>query len=185
MNSETVSKPAELVILVDDEDREIGRMEKMRAHREGKLHRAFSVFIFNGANEMLLQRRAAGKYHSPGLWSNACCSHPRPGESVLQAAHRRLSEEMGFDCDLNPEFSFKYRAELNHGMCEHELDHVLSGEFSGVPILNADEVAAYRYSPILEISAELEANPERFTAWFKICYAQVLARRRESGADAG
>lgn len=163
------------VILVDESDRPVGEMEKMRAHREGRLHRAFSVFIYNDRGEMLLQRRAATKYHSAGLWSNACCSHPRPGETIEQAAHRRLHEEMGFDCDLEPAFRFIYRAELDGDMTEHELDHVLRGRFSGTPTLNRREADGYSYRPVGEIEEELASSPENFSAWFRLCFPRIAS----------
>jgi len=125
----------ELVVLVDENDNEIGVEEKINAHRKGLLHRAFSIFVFNSKNELLLQKRAADKYHSGGLWSNTCCSHPRPGENLKDAAHRRLQEEMGFDCSLREVFSFLYKKSFDNGLTEHELDHVFFGKFDGIPKL--------------------------------------------------
>ncbi len=165
------------VVLVDEHDNELGTMGKMQAHREGRLHRAFSVFVFNDQDEMLLQRRAAGKYHSPGLWSNACCSHPRPGEAVINAAHRRLGEELGFDCELKHAFSFVYRAQLEAGLTEHEYDHVLFGQYSGVPEPDPTEADACTYEPEEVIRRALADNPEKFTAWFRICIDRVLTER--------
>ena len=160
----------EMVILVDPYDRQIGVEEKMKAHREGKLHRAFSVFVFNQKGEMLLQKRAPQKYHSGGLWTNACCSHPRPGEAVEQGAARRLNEEMGFVCELKKAFDFIYKAELNGGLIEHELDHVFIGSYNGEIHPNANEVADYRWLNIQTIKHELENFPEKYTAWFKIAF---------------
>lgn len=170
----------EQVILVDERDHETGVMEKLQAHREGRLHRAFSIFIFNDQQEMLLQRRAAGKYHSGGLWSNACCSHPRPGESVLTAAHRRLEEELGFDCELSPAFSFIYRAQLDDGLIEHEFDHVLFGRHSECPTPNPAEADVCSYEPAEVIRQALATEPEKFTTWFRICIDRVLSARAEN-----
>src|SRR5258708_3363519 len=135
----------ELVVLVDPDDRSLGVAGKMEVHSEGNLHRAHSVFVFDSTGRMLLQRRASGKYHSGGLWSNACCGHPGPGESVEDAASRRLMEEMGVDCQLRKLFEFVYRVEFGNGMTEHEYDHVLVGEFDGTPGLNSDEVEDWRW----------------------------------------
>lgn len=168
----------EEVILVDDQDRPIGTMEKMEAHEKGLLHRAFSIFVFNSDDELLLHQRAFGKYHSGGLWTNTCCSHPRPGETVLEAGHRRLMEEMGMTCDLEERFSFVYRSELDKGLIEHELDHVIFGISDELPVLNPEEVAAYRYASLEEISEEMRDDPDLFTEWFKICFAEVLTQRR-------
>lgn len=167
----------EKVILVNEADEPVGMMEKMEAHEKGVLHRAFSVFLFNAAGEMLLHQRAHSKYHSGGLWTNACCSHPRPGESVLEAAHRRLMEEMGMAADLSEAFSFLYRAELDHGMIEHELDHVVLGEAVATPEPNPEEVEAYRFVELEALRDEVAAHPERFTEWFKICLPEVLKWR--------
>ena len=153
----------ENVVLVDPEDRPLGTMEKMEAHRQGVLHRAFSVFVFNSKGDLLLHRRAMDKYHSGGLWTNTCCSHPRPDETVVQAAQRRLVEEMGMRCQLEPKFSFVYRADLDHGMIEHELDHVLIG-YSDVPP-----------EPNPDVEADIAANPDHYTAWFKICFPEVVS----------
>lgn len=163
----------EKVVLVDEDDLEKGTMEKMEAHQKGVLHRAFSVFVFNEAGEMMLQQRALHKYHSPGLWTNACCSHPRQGESVSQAAHRRLGEEMGFDCDLKKTFHFIYRAQVGD-LIEHELDHVLTGTFAGLPKPNPEEVADWKWISISDLKDLLAKKPDDFTVWFKICLAQVL-----------
>jgi isopentenyl-diphosphate delta-isomerase len=156
------------VILVDEHNREVGLMEKMEAHHKGLLHRAFSVFVFNENGELLLQRRAFGKYHSEGLWTNTCCSHPFPGESILEAGKRRLFEEMGFTCELSEVFAFIYKAELENGLIEHELDHVLVGFSEETPHLNLEEVSAFKWMSVDEIKADMKENPLQYTAWFRI-----------------
>ncbi|MDP3953679.1 MAG: isopentenyl-diphosphate Delta-isomerase, partial [bacterium] len=135
----------EQVVLVDHAGKEIGVEEKLTVHQKGLLHRAFSIFIFNSKGEVLLQRRAEGKYHSGGLWSNACCSHPRPGETVLEAAHRRLQEEMGFDCGLKEVFTFTYKTPVSKDLIEHEFDHVLIGKHDSAPELNSEEADDWRF----------------------------------------
>lgn len=155
----------EQVILVDEADRELGSDDKLAAHRSGRLHRAFSVFVFDLRGNLLLQQRAEGKYHSAGLWSNTCCGHPRPGEATPDAAHRRLGEEMGFDCPLTPAFSFVYRAELAGGLIEHELDHVLTGRHASPPEPDPTEVSEWRRAPVAALLRDLEVNPHRYTAW--------------------
>lgn len=160
----------EQVILVDAQDRELGLMEKMEAHRKGLLHRAFSIFILNDNEELLLQRRAESKYHSGGLWTNTCCSHPRKGETLQQAAHRRLMEEMGFDCELEKALDFVYRAEFSDGLTEHEYDHVFIGYFNGTPRINPDEVSDYKWMPLDEVKKDLLRNPQNYTEWFKIVF---------------
>ena len=167
----------EHVVLVDEFDRAIGSMEKMEAHRRGELHRAFSVFLFNSKGEFLIHQRAVGKYHSGGLWTNACCSHQRVGESVEAAAVRRLQEEMGMEAELTPAFQFTYRAELDGGLIEHELDHVLVGVSDALPHPNVDEVASYRYVGMEALLEEVAAWPDRFTAWFKVCIPEVVRRQ--------
>lgn len=166
----------EFVILVDEQDQEIGLMEKMEAHEKGVLHRAFSVFVFNDQGQFLLQQRAFSKYHSGGLWTNTCCSHPRKGETVLEAATRRLQEEMGFVVPLEAQFSFIYFRELDNDLIEHELDHVVFGKFNGVPAINQDEVASYKYVDKNELIEDMKANPTNYTEWFKICFEEVLKR---------
>ena len=161
----------ERVILVDKDDVVCGDMEKMQAHEEGLLHRAFSVFVFNSQGALLLQRRAQGKYHSGGLWTNTCCSHPRPGESILGAAQRRLVEEMGFVCDLTHQFTFEYRAELENGLIEHEIDHVFSGHYEGSVSPDPTEVAEYQYVEVDELARQIQTRPERFTPWLKTVWA--------------
>jgi isopentenyl-diphosphate delta-isomerase len=166
----------ERVILVDENDTPLGTMEKMEAHEKGALHRAFSVFIFNGNREMLLQQRALSKYHSGGLWTNTCCSHPREGETTIEAAHRRLQEEMGFDCEIEKAFDFIYKKELDKGLIEHEFDHVFIGEYEGKVKFNPDEVNTYAYKPVREVLNETLLFPEKFTEWFKICLNEVVKR---------
>lgn len=170
----------EQVILVDGDDRGIGYMEKLAAHREGLLHRAFSVFIFDGDGRLLLQRRALGKYHSPGLWSNTCCGHPRPGEDTLSAAQRRLVEEMGLHCELRHVHSFMYRADLGNGLWEHELDHVFVGTTPSEPLPNPDEVAEWRAVPRVALEEELAHAPGDFTVWFPQCVHTVWDHRPSS-----
>jgi len=160
---------SELVILVDEQDNEKGVMPKLEAHEQGVLHRAFSVFIFNSAGEMLLQQRAAIKYHSSGLWSNACCSHPRPGEAVHDAAVRRLKEEMGITCAVSEVFSFVYHAKLDRGLIEHEYDHVLMGVCDDTPRPDPKEVAGWQYLSKEDLESKMKLNPERYTEWFKLC----------------
>lgn len=142
----------------------------MQAHREGKLHRAISVFIFNSKGELLLQQRAARKYHSSLLWTNTCCSHPYPGETTIDAANRRLRQEMGMSCPLTEAFSFIYRAELDNNLTEHELDHVFVGQCDDVPVLNTEEAESWKYSSIPDLEKEIAAHPGQFTEWFKICF---------------
>ena len=171
----------EYVVLVNEQDEAIGTMEKMAAHRSGMLHRAFSIFLFDAEGRVLLQQRANGKYHSPGLWSNACCSHPRPGEDVLPAAERRLKEELGATAKMNKRFSFTYHARFANDLEEHELDHVLFGAFSGELHPDPAEAKAVRWLSPEELSAEIAATPEAFTPWLLICWPEVLEHmQRES-----
>lgn len=160
------------VILVGKNDKEIGTCEKLKAHKEGKLHRAFSIFIFNSKGELLLQRRAKTKYHSGGLWSNTCCSHPRPGETLENAAHRRLKEEMGFDCELKEVFSFIYKVKLDN-LFEHEYDHVFTGKFDGEPTLNPEEADDWKWINMGELKEDMQKNPNNYTFWFKICIKRL------------
>ena len=164
----------ENVILVNEHDEEIGVMEKMQAHEKGLLHRAFSVFIFNAEGQMLLQQRAAKKYHSPGLWTNACCSHPRPGETTLQAAQRRLHEELGFETDLKEVFEFTYNAPFDNGLTEHEFDHVYTGSYDAVIKPNTNEVLDYCYKSMEDIQQSLESHPHKYTVWFAIAFPRIL-----------
>ncbi len=163
----------EEVVLVDEHGADIGRMEKLDAHRKGLLHRAFSVFVFDRSGRLLLQRRALTKYHSGGLWTNTCCGHPRPGEALAAAASRRLREEMGIAPALTEHFSFIYRAELDLGLIEHELDHVLFGLHDGEAHPDPAEADAVRYATTHEVDAELQAHPERYTVWFRLCWNRV------------
>jgi len=165
----------EQVILVDKHDNETGVAEKMQAHREGLMHRAFSVFLFNNSGELLLQQRAFHKYHSGGLWTNTCCSHPRPNEETLEAAYRRLQEEMGIaDCELTKAFDFIYFAELDDDLKENEFDHVFIGKWNGIPVVNADEVADYKWIAPSTLLADVEVNPKAYTFWFKEVIERVL-----------
>ena len=169
------------VILVDEHDNPVGYAGKLAAHENGgRLHRAFSVFLFNAAGQMLLQQRADGKYHFGGLWTNACCSHPRRDEPVEAAARRRLREEMGIDVPLERAFSFAYRAAAPvSGLVEHEFDHVFLGRFDGSPQPNAAEVGAWRWVDPAELSRDVQANPASYTPWFKIALDRVLQHTRQ------
>jgi isopentenyl-diphosphate delta-isomerase len=162
----------EHVILVDELDTEIGTMEKMEAHQKALLHRAFSIVIFNSKGEMLLQQRADGKYHSGGLWTNACCSHPQPGESIEAAGQRKLLQEMGFTCPLNYSHKFLYRVELDNELTEYEWDYVLIGRFDGNPEINPYEAQAWKYQSIDSIRIDAEKNPDAYTCWFKLMLKQ-------------
>lgn len=158
------------VILVNEQDEPLGVMGKLEVHQKGLLHRAFSIFIFNKEGEMLLQQRSADKYHSAGLWTNACCSHPRPGEEIKDAATRRLREELGFETGLEKVFQFIYRARFENGLTEHELDHVFVGEYNGEVQLNDREVIQTEYRMMNRIKHSLASRPESFTAWFRIAF---------------
>jgi isopentenyl-diphosphate delta-isomerase len=158
----------ENVILVDELDQEVGSMEKMEAHEKGLLHRAFSVFIFNQKGEVLLQQRAMEKYHSGGLWTNTCCSHPRAGETTLEAGKRRLMEEMGFTCELDALFSFTYKVELDQGLIEHELDHVLVGTYLGSFSPNPEEVMNTAWMSLEQLILDCQNRPEKYTSWLQI-----------------
>jgi len=164
----------EQVILVDENDVAVGTMEKMEAHEKGILHRAFSVFIFNSDGEMLLQQRALIKYHSGGLWTNSCCSHPRPEEDILVAASRRLQEEMGFDTSLRKVFDFMYKSSFANGLTEHEFDHVFVGYYDGEVKPDQKEVKGYTYQPMKKVEALLQSQPDMFTAWFHIAFPKVM-----------
>ncbi|MEI6949487.1 isopentenyl-diphosphate Delta-isomerase [Paraflavisolibacter sp. H34] len=161
------------VILVTENDEPAGTMGKMQAHREGLLHRAFSVFVFDKKGRMLLQQRALQKYHGAGLWSNACCSHPFPGEEVEAAARRRLQEELGFTTSLQKIFEFTYRAEVENNLVEHEFDHVFAGEYEGPLTLNQQEVADYTYQSMPHLKETIIAHPARFTAWFRLAFPTI------------
>lgn len=160
----------EQVILVDENDKPVGLMEKIEAHEKALLHRAFSVFIFNKKGELMLQQRAASKYHSPLLWTNTCCSHQREGETNIEAGKRRLQEEMGFSTDLKEVFSFIYKAPFDNGLTEHELDHVMIGYYDDAPKLNREEAEAYKWMPLEDVKKDIEENPQLYTAWFKIIF---------------
>ena len=164
----------EYVVLVDEGDRQLGIMEKMAAHIVPRLHRAFSIFIFNSKGEMLLQQRAFSKYHSPGLWTNTCCSHPRNGESLETATSRRLMEEMGMRCDLHEVFTFIYKAPVGLGLIEHEYDHVFFGQSDNLPSINPDEVASYKYMSLDAIAMDMKTHPEAYTEWFKISFEEIV-----------
>ncbi|MCW3162576.1 isopentenyl-diphosphate Delta-isomerase [Chryseobacterium oryctis] len=158
----------ELVVLVNPQDEILGLMEKQQAHINGLLHRAFSVFLFNDKGEMLLQKRAANKYHSPLKWTNAVCSHPKSGETYLEGAKRRLKEELGIETELSEKFNFIYKADVGGGLWEHELDHVFVGNYDDDFNLNKDEVEEVKYISMQDLDNEMSENPENFTEWFKI-----------------
>ena len=163
------------VILVDEHDVQTGTMEKMEVHQKALLHRAFSVFIFNEKGEMLLHKRADKKYHSGGLWTNACCSHPKPGEETLMAAEIRLQEEMGFNTALTKAFDFVYKAPFDNGLTEHEFDHVFIGNYDGDIVPNADEVSDYCFKTVEEIKNSIQTHPQKYTEWFKIAFPKMEA----------
>ena len=160
----------EQVILVNEKDEQIGLMPKMEAHEKALLHRAFSVFVFNDQNQLMIQQRAMGKYHSPGLWTNTCCSHQREGESNIEAGRRRLREEMGFTTELKDTISFIYKAPFDNGLTEHEFDHILVGHYNGEPILNPEEAHAYKWIGLEELKKDMSKNPQTYTEWFKIIF---------------
>ncbi|RIA10380.1 isopentenyl-diphosphate delta-isomerase [Flavobacteriaceae bacterium MAR_2010_72] len=160
----------EQVILVNENDEKIGLMPKMEAHEKALLHRAFSVFVFNDNNELMLQQRAAHKYHSPSLWTNTCCSHQRDGESNIEAGKRRLMEEMGFVTELTEIMSFIYKAPFDNGLTEHEFDHVMIGTYNKEPKINSDEVAGWKWMSLEDVKNDIEVSPEQYTAWFKIIF---------------
>ncbi len=162
----------EQVILVDENDNQIGLMPKMEAHEKALLHRAFSVFVFNNKHELMLQQRAIDKYHSPGLWTNTCCSHQRDGESNIEAGKRRLQEEMGFSVDLKETISFIYKAPFDNGLTEHEYDYVMIGKYNDMPTINLDEVASWKWMPLEEIEVDMALHPEVYTEWFKIIFSK-------------
>jgi isopentenyl-diphosphate delta-isomerase len=166
----------DFVVLVDSQDNEVGIMEKLEAHEKGLLHRAFSIFLFNSKGEMLLQQRALSKYHSPGLWTNACCSHPAPNETTLEAGKRRLQEELGLSTVLVEAFKFEYRASFDNSLTEHELDHVLVGYTDEFPQLNPDEAQDYRWVRWADLLSEMALYPEKFTVWFKIILTEHIEK---------
>jgi len=162
------------VILVDENDNQIGVMEKMEAHVQGVLHRAFSIFLFNGNGEVLLQQRAHTKYHSPGLWTNTCCSHPMEGETIDEAANRRLMEEMGMSCIMVKVFDFIYKAQLENNLVEHEFDHVFFGTTSEAPSINPEEVSEWKWMPLHDVYIDVQLHPQNYTEWFKIALPLVM-----------
>tara|TARA_B100000795_G_scaffold269961_1_gene261396 strand:- start:7003 stop:7527 length:525 start_codon:yes stop_codon:yes gene_type:complete len=166
----------EQVILVDKNDNQVGLMPKMEAHEKGVLHRAFSVFTFNKKGELMLQQRAAHKYHSPLLWTNTCCSHQRNGETNLEAGKRRLQEEMGFTAELKEVFSFIYKAPFDNGLTEHELDHVLVGYFDDNPNINKEEVEDYKWMLLEDVKSDIDENPSIYTEWFKIIFKESYSK---------
>lgn len=172
-------KNDEYLILVDENDKAWGKLEKQLVHELGLLHRAFSIFIFNSSGQLLLQQRAAAKYHSGGLWTNTCCSHPRFGEELNNAVERRLMEEMGMECEMQPAFSFIYNAALDKGLTEHEYDHVFVGISDEVPVPDHEEVMNWRYADPVLLELELMQHPERFTEWFKLCFGRVMEHCRQ------
>ena len=162
------------VILVDESDVTIGKMEKMEAHQKGLLHRAFSIFIFNEKGQLLLQQRALTKYHSGGLWTNACCSHPQTEDNILQEANTRLQEEMGFTTDLKEAFSFIYKTNFSNGLTEYEYDHVLIGNYDGPVSPSENEVKDYCFMSINQVNAALQISPQKYTSWFKIAFPKLV-----------
>ncbi len=167
----------EYVILVDEADNELGVEEKMKAHEEGRLHRAFSIVIINSRKQLLLQQRARTKYHCGGLWTNTCCSHPRPGEALEEAIHRRLKEEMGIDCQLKKVLKFKYKTEFSNGLTEHEIDHVYTGRYDKNPIINKTEAEAFKWISIQDLKKDITLNPQKYTPWFIIMLKHLDKKR--------
>jgi len=164
----------EYILTVDEKDNVIGKGEKIKVHREGKLHRAFSIFVFNSKGKLLLQKRAKSKYHSGGLWTNTCCSHQRDGETLEKAVHRRLKEEMGFDCELKEVFTFTYRVKFDDGLSENEYDHVFFGKFDGKPDPNPDEVDDWKWVSLEELRKDIQKNPDDYTYWLKVSIDRVM-----------
>ncbi len=173
----TRSEKDDTVILIDKNDKEIGFGKKIEVHKKNKLHRAFSIFVFNSKGELLLQQRAKSKYHSGGLWTNTCCSHPRPGESIEKAAHRRLKEEMGFDCEVKELFGFYYNGKLDNDFFEHEYDHVLIGNFDGEPEPNPGEVDGWKWIGLEELRKDIQKNPDNYTYWLKVSIDRVICNK--------
>ncbi|MDG1822740.1 MAG: isopentenyl-diphosphate Delta-isomerase [Flavobacteriaceae bacterium] len=166
----------EHVILVDTSDQPIGLMPKLEAHEKGVLHRAFSVFILNNEGQLMLQQRALHKYHSPGLWTNTCCSHQRDGESNLAAGKRRLKEEMGFVTELREVTSFIYKAPFDNGLTEHELDHIMIGQYEGTPSINPEEVADWKWMDIEDVRSDIKEYPQRYTVWFMLIFEKFYEK---------
>ena len=160
----------ENVILVDEKDNQVGVMPKLEAHEKGLLHRAFSIFIFNNKYQLLLQKRAISKYHSGGLWTNTCCSHPKEGEDTLSAAIRRLDEEMGIKTSLRKVYDFIYKAEVGNSLIEHEFDHVFYGIYDSEPVLNKEEADDYKWIDMETLKNDIDKNPDQYTVWFKIAF---------------
>ena len=165
-----------LLILVDNNDNEIGLMEKLSVHKEGKLHRAFSVFIFNSKEELLLQQRADDKYHSSGLWTNTCCSHPVNSEPINVTVKKRLMEEMGINCDTIFQFSFIYKTGFENGLIEHEFDHVYFGKSDDLPVLNIHEAKDWKYMSLEKLQKSIFTNPEKYSEWLKVCLPEVIKK---------
>lgn len=163
----------EQVILVDENDRQVGLMEKQAAHVNPHLHRAFSIFIFNSKGELLMQQRALSKYHSPGLWTNTCCSHPRDGETLTEATSRRLMEEMGMTCEMHEVYTFIYKAPVGQGLTEHEFDHVWIGRSDETPQINREEVESWKYMSLSDLKVDIQHHPELYTEWFKITFEEM------------
>ena len=161
------------VILVDNKDNQIGVGEKLEIHRQGKLHRAFSIFVFNSKGDMMLQLRAKSKYHCGGLWTNTCCSHPRPGETLESATKRRLKEEMGFGCELKELFSYIYKVDCKNGLTEHEFLHVFKGIYDGNPKINSEEADGWKWMPVSDVKADVKKHPEQYTPWFKLSLERI------------
>ena len=161
------------VILVNENDEVTGSMEKLEAHKKGSLHRAFSIFVFNRQGEMLMQQRAIHKYHSGGLWTNACCSHPQPGEETGEAAQKRLKEEMGFETPVTKIFDFVYKTKFDNGLTEYEFDHVFVGEYDGMVNYDKEEVMDACYKSMQEVSDSLKSHPEQYTAWFHLAFPRI------------
>jgi len=169
----------EYILTVDENDNVIGKEEKIKTHREGKLHRAFSIFVFNSKGELLLQKRAKSKYHSEGLWSNTCCSHQRDEEILEKAIHRRLKEEMGFDCDLKEIFSFIYKVKFDNGLFENEFDHVFIGNSDGKPVPNSKEVDDWKWISLEKLKKDIQKNPDNYTYWLKASIDKVISNLKQ------
>lgn len=170
------------VVTVNEQDEQLGTLDKLEAHKSGVLHRAFSIFIVNKNNELLLQQRAADKYHSQNLWSNTCCSHPMPGEETLDAAHRRLMEEMGFDCDLQFMFTLRYCSDVGNGLTENEMDHVYFGRYDGPVNTNPEEVQNHRFISPEKLLQETAEQPQRFTAWLHLALPKFIEQLGEANS---
>ena len=164
----------EEVILVDEQDNQIGTEEKMKAHIDAKLHRAFSIYIFNSKHQLLIQQRALGKYHCPGIWANTCCSHPRPGETIDQAAHRRLQEEMGFNTTMKKETAFIYKIKFDNGLTEHEYLYVLTGKADITPTINKEEANDFKWISMEELKKDMKEHPDKYAYWFKVTIEKLL-----------